>query len=181
VDVGNVVKNNDTALLVVNQIRPVKVAFSVPEKYLADIQKYVAAGKLKVEALIPGDERPESGTIFFVDNAVDTATGTIRLKGNFANREKRLWPGQFVNAVLTLTTQKGAVVIPSQAIQAGQQGSYVYVVKPDHTVEMRMIVMNRSLDGESVIDKGVLPGETVVTDGQIRLVPGRRVEIKQGQ
>ncbi len=181
VDIGSVVKNNDTAMLVVNQLTPVKVAFSVPEKYLADIRKYRAAGTLKVEALIPEDKRAEAGTIFFVDNAVDTATGTIRLKGTFSNREKRLWPGQFVNAILTLTTQKGAVVIPSAAVNSGQQGAYVYVVKPDRTAEMRAVVVNRSLDGETVIDKGIAPGETVVTDGQIRLVPGSRVEIKQGQ
>lgn len=181
VDLGSVVKNNDTAMLVVNQLMPVKVAFSVPEKYLADIRKYRAAGTLKVEALIPEDKRPEAGTIFFVDNAVDTATGTIRLKGTFTNREKRLWPGQFVEVLLTLTTQKGAMVIPSAAVNTGQQGAYVYVVKPDQTAEMRAVVVNRSLDGDTVIDKGVAPGETVVTDGQIRLVPGSRVTPKQGQ
>jgi multidrug efflux system membrane fusion protein len=180
VDEGNVVKNNDTALLTINRIMPIQVAFSVPEKYLSNIKRYRAGGELKVEVLIPGDKTPEVGAVFFIDNSVDPATGTIRLKGRFPNPDRHLWPGQFVNTVLTLTTQKGAVVIPSQAIQTGQQGTFVFVVKPDLTAEMRPISVNRSLNGETVINKGVSPGETVVTDGQIRLVPGSRVEIKTG-
>jgi multidrug efflux system membrane fusion protein len=181
VDEGNVVKNNDTALLTINQISPIEVVFSVPEKYLSKIKVYQAAGKLPVEAAIPSNKTPEKGSIFFIDNTVDPSTGTIRLKGLFPNLQRRLWPGQFVNTILTLTTQKGAVIVPSQAVQTGQRGTYVFVVKPDMTAEVRPVVVGRSLDGETVIDKGVSPGETVVTDGQIRLVPGSRVEIKAGR
>jgi multidrug efflux system membrane fusion protein len=118
--------------------------------------------------------------ITFIDNAVDSATGTIRLKGTFANHERRLWPGQFVNVVLTLTTQPNAIVIPSQAVQTGQQGPFVFVVKPDLTVESRPIAVGRTVDGETVIEKGLPAGEKVVTDGQLRLVPGAKVEIKSG-
>ena len=114
----------------------------------------------------------------FIDNTVDTTTGTIKLKGTFVNKTKRLWPGQFVNVFLTLTTQPDAIVIPSQAVQTGQSGVYVFVIKNDMTVESRPVVVARSLDGESVIGKGLQPGEKVVTDGQIRLVPGAKVEIK---
>ncbi len=180
VDEGNVVKNNDTALLVINQIVPIAVIFSVPEKYLADIKKYRAAGALQAEVFAPEGNLRESGTIFFVDNTVDATTGTIRLKGRFPNPDRRLWPGQFVDTVLTLTTQKDAVIIPSQAILTGQEGNFVFVVKSDATVEMRPVTVNRPLNGETVIDKGLSPGETVVTDGQVRLVPGSRVEIKTG-
>jgi membrane fusion protein, multidrug efflux system len=175
---GNLVKANDIALLTINQIAPINVTFTVPEQYLGDIKKYQALGNLKVEAVIPGKEHPETGTLYFMDNTVDPSTGTIRLKGTFSNSEKRLWPGQFVNIAMTLTTQKGATLIPTQAIQRGQQGTFVFVVKSDRTVETRAVVVNRSLDGETVIDKGLSPGETVVTDGQIRLVPGSSVEIK---
>ncbi len=120
---GNMIKDNDTVMVVINQMTPIYVAFSVPEQNLAEIKKYMVEGKLKVEALIPNDEtRPEKGIISFVDNAVDTTTGTIRLKGTFANKEKRLWPGQFVRVVLTLTEEPNAIVVPSQAIQTGQEG-----------------------------------------------------------
>jgi len=139
----------------------------------------MAAGKLKVEAIITGNEDfPAKGSITFIDNAVDISTGTIKLKGTFENKERRLWPGQFVNVVLTLTTQPDALVVPSQAVQTGQQGLYVFVVKSDLTVESRPVVTGRNLDGEVVIEKGLSSGEQVVTDGQLRLVPGAKVEIK---
>jgi multidrug efflux system membrane fusion protein len=176
---GNMIKDNDTIMVVINQITPIYVAFSVPEENLAEIKKYRIEGKLKVEALIPNDEkRPEKGVISFVDNAVDTATGTIRLKGTFANKEKRLWPGQFVRVVLTLTEEPNAIVVPTQAIQTGQEGPYVFVVKPDLTVESRPIVPGLNLNNETVIRKGLKAGENVVTDGQLRLYPGSKVEIK---
>jgi multidrug efflux system membrane fusion protein len=176
---GNMIKDNDTIMVVINQITPIYVAFSVPEENLAEIKKYMAEGKLKVEALIPNDEtRPEKGFISFVDNTVDTTTGTIRLKGTFANKEKRLWPGQFVRVVLTLTEEPNAIVIPSQAIQTGQEGPYVFIVKPDLTVESRPIVLGLTLNNETVVQKGVKPEEKVVTDGQLRLYPGAKVEIK---
>jgi multidrug efflux system membrane fusion protein len=176
---GNMIKDNDTTMVVINQVTPIYVTFSVPEQYLAEIKKYMVEGKLKVDALIPNDERrPEKGIISFVDNAVDTTTGTIRLKGTFSNKEKRLWPGQFVRVVLTLTEEPNAIMVPSQAIQTGQEGQYVFVVKSDLTVESRPIVSGLTLDNETVIQKGLNPGENVVTDGQLHLYPGARVEIK---
>jgi multidrug efflux system membrane fusion protein len=176
---GNVVKANDVPLVVINQINPIYVTFSVPEKDLPEIKRHMAAQKLKVEAVIPSDEKsPEQGILTFVDNTVDTTTGTIRLKGTFENREKRLWPGQFVTASLTLTVQPDAIVVPSQAVQTGRQGEYAFVVKPDLTVESRALVVSRTTDGETVISQGLRPGETVVTDGQLRLVPGAKVEVK---
>jgi multidrug efflux system membrane fusion protein len=139
----------------------------------------MAVGKLQVEALIPmNEERPERGVITFIDNAVDTNTGTIRLKGTFANRENKLWPGQFVNVVLTLTTEPNAIVVPSQTIQTGQEGQYIFVVKEDLTVESRPVVAGRTMNNETVVKKGLNPDEKVVTDGQLLLYPGAKVEIK---
>ncbi len=179
---GNVVKANDVAMVTINKVAPIYVTFSIPEQNLSEIKKYGAEGSLKVEALIPGDEkRPAQGALTFINNAVDTATGTIQLKGTFENRDKRLWPGQFVNVVVTLTTQRNAVVMPSAALQAGQQGQYVFVVKPDFTVESRPVVVARSFGDLSVVTQGVKPGEKVVTDGQLNLIPGTRVEIKDSQ
>jgi multidrug efflux system membrane fusion protein len=177
---GNLIKANaDNPMVTINQIQPIYVTFSVPEQYLNEIKKYMAAGKLNVEAFISKEDvMPEQGVLTFIDNTVDMATGTIKLKGTFANKGKRLWPGQFVNVLLTLTMQPDAIVIPSQAVQAGQSGVYVFVIKSDLTVESRPVVVDRSLDGESVIEKGLQPGEKVVTDGQLRLVPGAKVEIK---
>ena len=176
---GNIIKADDVNLIVIHQIVPIDVAFSVPEQNLQEIKKYMALGKLQVDALVPSNnERPEQGTVTFVDNAVDTSTGTIRLKGTFANRERKLWPGQFVNVVLTLTREPNTIVVPSQAIQTGQQGQYVYVVKQDLTVESRPVVVGRSVNNETIVQKGLLAGEKVVTDGQLRLYPGARVEIK---
>jgi multidrug efflux system membrane fusion protein len=122
--------------------------------------------------------KPEQGELAFIDNTVDMATGTIKLKGTFANRGKRLWPGQFVSAVLTLTSQPDAIIVPSQSIQTGQKGQYVFVIKNDLTVEDRPVIVGRTLNSETVIDKGLQSGERVVTDGQLRLVPGAKVEVK---
>ena len=139
----------------------------------------MAIRKLSVEAILPNDGKgPEQGILTFVDNAVDSTTGTIRIKGTFANRENRLWPGQFVNVVLTLTEELNAIIVPSQAVQTGQDGPYVFVVKPDLTVESRSVTVSRTLQHETVVQKGLQPGETVVTDGQIRLRPGVLVEAK---
>jgi multidrug efflux system membrane fusion protein len=177
---GNLIKANaDNPMVTINQIQPIYVTFSVPEQYLNEIKKYMTAGKLGVEAFISKEDViSEQGVLTFIDNTVDMTTGTIKLKGTFANKGKRLWPGQFVNVLLTLTMQPDAIVVPSQAVQAGQSGVYVFVIKSDLTVESRPVVVDRSLDGESVIKKGLQPGEKVVTDGQIRLVPGAKVEIK---
>jgi multidrug efflux system membrane fusion protein len=176
---GNIIKENDVSLVVINQITPIYVSFSAPEQYLGEIKKYMRAGNLKVEAIVPNNEGSTyQGFISFVDNAVDTATGTIKLKGTFTNKERRLWPGQFTNVVLTLTTEPNAIVVPSQTIQTGQQGQYVFIVHPDLTVESRSVVVGRTIDGETVIVKGLTPDEKVVTDGQLRLYPGVKVEIK---
>jgi len=179
---GNVIKANDLVMVTINKIMPIYVTFSVPEQNLSDIKKYSAEGSLKVEAIIPGDEkRPAQGMLTFINNAVDTSTGTIQLKGTFENKDKRLWPGQFVNVALTLTTQRNAVVMPSSAAQAGQQGQYVFVVKPDFTVESRPVMIARTVDDLAVVAQGVAPGEKVVTDGQLQLIPGTRVEVKGDQ
>jgi membrane fusion protein, multidrug efflux system len=180
-DEGNLIKANaDTAMVVINQVQPIYVTFSVPEQNLSEIKRYMSEGKLRVEAILSKeDERPEQGVLTFVDNAVDLATGTIKLKGTFANKEKRLWPGQFVNTVLTLTSQPDAVVVPSQSIQTGQKGQYVFVIKDDLTVEDRPVTVGRTLNSETVIEKGLRAGEKVVTDGQLRLVPGAKVQLKE--
>ena len=179
---GNMIKANDTPFLVsINQVQPIYATFTVPEQNLADIKHYSNQGKLRVQALIPNDSRgPVGGWLSFVDNTVDQATGTIKLKGEFANADRRLWPGQFVDVVLTLAQQPNAIVVPSQAIQNGQTGQFVMVIKPDMTVEARPVILDRSTDGQAVISKGLTAGEQVVTDGQLRLVPGvTRVELKQ--
>ncbi len=179
---GNVIKANDLTMVTINKIAPIYVTFSVPEQNLSDIKKYMTAGALKVGAIIPGDEkRPAQGVLTFVNNAVDTTTGTIQLKGTFENKDKRLWPGQFVNVIVTLTTQKNAVIMPSAALQAGQQGQYVFVVKPDFTVESRAVTVARTYGDLAVVSQGVQPGEKVVTDGQLQLIPGVHVEVKGGQ
>jgi membrane fusion protein, multidrug efflux system len=179
---GNVVKANDTGnpMVTLNGIHPIYVAFSVPEQSLEDVKRYRAEGTLKVEAVVPGQvEGQARGDLTFVNNTVDPNTGTIQLKATFPNADNLLWPGQFVNVVLTLTMQRNAVVVPSQAIQTGQKGTYVFVVKPDQTVESRPVTPGRTVGRETVVDKGVGPGERVVTDGQLRLYPGAKVDVKQ--
>jgi membrane fusion protein, multidrug efflux system len=176
---GNIVKANDTnPLVVINQVNPIYVTFSVPESQLPDIKRYMAAGPVQVSATIPNDSGPpEQGALTFVDNAVDPATGTVKLKGTFENQQQRLWPGQFVNVSVTLTTQPNVIVVPSAAVQTGQQGRYVFVVKDDQTVEMRKVEVQRATGEKSLIASGLAPGETVVTDGQLRLRPGSKVKI----
>jgi len=178
---GNLIKANaDNAMVVINQIQPIYVTFSVPEQYLPEIKKYMSGGKVKVEAFITkGEDNPEEGILTFIDNSVDLATGTIKLKATFANKAKRLWPGQFVDTVVTLTTQPNAIVVPSSAIQTGQKGQYVFVIKDDLTVESRPVAVGRTLNSETVIEKGLQAGEKVVTDGQLRLVPGSKIQIKE--
>jgi multidrug efflux system membrane fusion protein len=180
---GNLIKATaDTSMVVINQIQPIYVTFSIPEQYLAEIKRYMAIEKVKVEAVIGKDEsHPVEGVLTFVDNAVDTTTGTIKLKATFANQERRLWPGLFVNVAVTLTTQPNAVVVPTQAVQTGQSGQYVFVIKDDLTTESRPVVVGRALDGETVVEKGLQPGERVVTDGQLRLIPGSKVDIKNSE
>jgi multidrug efflux system membrane fusion protein len=155
------------------------VAFTIPEARLADLRRYMAGGSLTVAATPQGSDTPAHGRIAFIDNAVDQNTGTIRIKGTFPNTDGRLWPGQFVSVVVTLSTDPTAIVVPSAAVQAGQEGTYVIAVKPDQSVEMRPVKVARTRGAESVIASGVRPGETVVTDGHLRLVPGGRISAKQ--
>jgi multidrug efflux system membrane fusion protein len=173
---GNLVRGNDAAPLVtINQVSPVSVAFAIPEARLPELNRYMAQGSLRVTATPPNDDVPSVGRITFVDNAVDQNTGTIKIKGTFPNTDRRLWPGQFVNVVVTLTTDPGAIVVPTVAVQDGQQGPYVFAVKDDQTVEMRPVTVARARGAETVVASGLQPGEIVVTDGHLRLVPGSRI------
>jgi multidrug efflux system membrane fusion protein len=177
---GNLVRANDTTPLVtINQIMPISVAFAIPEARLSDLKRYMSGGSLKVTATHPNDEGPGAvGRIAFVDNAVDENTGTIRIKGTFPNADRQLWPGQFVNVVVTLTTDPDAIVVPSVAVQTGQQGTFVFVVKQDQTVEMRPVTVGRTNGTDTVLSDGVQSGDMVVTDGHLRLVPGSRISVK---
>jgi multidrug efflux system membrane fusion protein len=177
---GNLVKANDTTPLVtITQATPIYVTFAVPEGELAKVNRARAAGPVRVEAALPSDEaRPLTGVLSFVDNAVDMTTGTIRLKATFENPERRLWPGQFVKVTLTTGVEANALVVPSQAVQTGQDGPYVYVVKDDLTVEPRPVKPGPGVEGVVVITKGLAACERVVTDGQLRLSPGAKVELK---
>ena len=179
VNEGNLIKaNDDKPMVVINKIQPVYVSFSVPENNLQEIKKYMASGKLNVEASVSKeDKRPEKGVLTFVDNTVDTATGTIRLKAAFDNKGRALWPGQFVNVQITLATIHDAVVVPSQAVQTGQQGQFVFVIKAD-TAELRPVNAGITHEDMTVIERGLAPGEQVVTDGQMLLMPGEKVEVK---
>ncbi len=181
VHAGNIVKPDaDTAMVVINQLHPVYVNFSIPEQRLAQVREVMTSHKLPVEVSFPGVQQTETGEMSFVDNSVDAKTGTITLKGLFANADGRLWPGEFVNATLIVSERANAILVPSQAVQTGQQGSYVFVVEPGMKVELRKIVVGASLDGETVVTGGLKPGETVVTDGQLRLIPGSKVTVKSG-
>lgn len=175
---GNVVKANEAVLVTINQIAPIYLTFAVPERELPEIRRRQNAGSLVVEAEEPATGRSLGrGELTFVDNSVDRATGTITLKATFANLDRVLWPGEFVNAVLTLATEQNAVVAPVGAVQNGQEGTFAYVVKADGTVESRPVTVARSVAGGVVIATGLTGGETVVTDGQLRLVPGSKVEV----
>jgi len=177
---GNIVAPNTMELMTITEMEPIYVTFSVPEAQLADIKKYMAQGKLSVYAS-PQDNavHQEVGVLTFIDNSVDSTTGTIKLKGTFQNADKQLWPGQFVRVTLRLTTRPNAVVIPNQAIQNGQDGQFVYVVKDDMRVEMRPVVTSTRVDQELVVDSGLRPGEKIVTEGQLRLAPNTRVQVRE--
>lgn len=176
---GNIVKANETSLLVINQIQPIYVAFSVPEQYLADIKERMARGKLQVVASVPDQtQKPAEGVLTFLNNTVDSSTGTILLKGTFSNTDRRLWPGQFINAHLKLMSQANATVVPTQAVQTAEKGLFVYVIKSDMTTDVRPVEAGTTYQSDTVIERGVQPGERVVTDGQLRLYPGAKVTIK---
>jgi multidrug efflux system membrane fusion protein len=183
VDEGNLVKANaDTPLVIINSLEPIDVSFSVPEQHLAEIRASQSGSRLPVTARVKMDHaQAMEGQLTFINNAVDTDTGTIMLRGTFANKDHFLWPGQFVDVSLTLGEQNNAVVVPNPAVVRGQEGLYVYVIKPDNTVESRPVEVDRTVGRDTVIAKGLTAGERVVTDGQLRLVPGAKVEVKQAQ
>ncbi len=179
---GNLIKGNDEnkSLVTIHQIQPVFVTFALPEKFLGQINR--SMGETKMQVLVdtqnPMSSEPIAGTVTFVNNTVDVSTATIRLKASFPNRDRRLWPGQTVNVLLTLGIHRNAVVAPSQAIQTSQSGPYAFVVLSGGTAEMRPVVLARNTNGEAVIEKGLAPGEMVVTDGQLLLTPGAKVSVK---
>jgi multidrug efflux system membrane fusion protein len=174
---GNLIKVNDVALVVINRIAPIFVSFGVPEEQLAAIKQRSTHAQLPVQASTDADPgKIAQGKLTVIDNAVDTNTGTIRLKAIFDNQEHTLWPGQFANVVLTLDTQSNATVVPSEAVQDGQRGQFIFVVKADQTVESRNVTVTRTIGRKAVIAKGIAPGETVVTDGQLRLYPGAKIQ-----
>ena len=173
---GNLIKANaDTAMVTINQVCPIKVSFTVPGKHFADIKKYRDQGSLLV-SLTGSEGAPATGTFAFLDNAIDQTTGTLRLKAEFANNDRSLWPGQFVEIRLALTSRPNMTVVPTQAVQVGQGGAHVFVVKDDASVEERAITTGMRIDGETVIESGLTPGEKVVTDGQLQLTSGTKVE-----
>jgi membrane fusion protein, multidrug efflux system len=180
IDQGSMIKaNDDKGMVEIVQFMPLYVDFSVPEQHLSEIRKHLSQAPLRVEATIPEAQGvPEPGNLTFMDNEVHRQTGTLRLRGTFANKSKRLWPGQFVKVVLTVTTRSGALLVPYAAIQKGQSGEFVFVVKPDSTAEARPVTVGMVHGGEAVIEKGVTSGEQVVVDGQVRLTHGAKVEIK---
>src|SRR5664279_6538620 len=180
---GNVVTANNMDMMTINQVEPIYVTFSVPESQLTAIKKYMALGSLTVRAR-PQDADTadeERGGLTFVDNTVDMTTGTIKLKGTFPNTDHKLWPGQFVRVTLRLTTQQNAVVVPNEAIQTGQAGQFIYVVKDDKKVEVCLLYTSDAADEDMVVSEGLAVGETVVTEGQLRLAPGSKVVVRDGR
>jgi membrane fusion protein, multidrug efflux system len=184
---GNVVKAVDTVptvtpMVTITQLRPIYVTFTVPERHLDSLRAALASGRLPVVVTIPSSPlNPIAGQLTFIDNQVDAATGTISLKATFANDDARLWPGQFVNVTVTLGVQANALAVPGTAIQAGQNGPYVFVIKPDSTVELRLVRVDRSVTNKTVIAEGLTAGERVVVDGQLRLTNGTRVTVQRSE
>lgn len=181
-DRGNVVKANDSVLVTINRLTPVNASFTISGKELDALKRRMSAGKIAVEAELPGAAGgKELGIVSFIDNTIDPGTGMIRVKASFPNGKKLLWPGQFVNLSLTIARLNNAVVVPSQAIQTGQKGLFVFAVLPDGTAEIRPVSVGPASGGMTVIEKGIQPGEQVVIDGQMRVVPGGKVEVKGGE
>jgi len=180
---GNVVMANSLELMTINEVEPIYVTFAVPESQLPAIKNYMAGHTLQVRARPQDDPsaQEETGDLTFVDNAVDVTTGTIKLKGTFQNKDHKLWPGQYVRVTLRLTMQQNAIVVPNQAVQTGQNGSFVYVVKTDRSVESRPVVTGIRVEQDLVVDKGLEVGETVVTEGQLRLAPGSKVVVRDAR
>jgi len=165
---------------VINQVSPIYVDFAVPQQYLGSIKSFMARSSLVVQATPPGDSIAEKGVLTFVNNTVDATTGTIHLLASFPNTDQRLWPGQFSNVLLRLNEEQNVLVVPSQAVQTGQQGDYVFVTKPDMTVDVRQIKVGQSVNNQTQVLQGLSDGETVVIDGQVRLVPGTKVYVSKG-
>ena len=179
VDVGNVVQANATALLSIQHIDPIYVNFTITERDLPEVQKEMSHGLLKALVRVPSDPEGQAraGKVEFLDNAVQNSTGTVTLRATVSNPDRHLWPGQFVNVKLVLSTKKGAVLIPEQATQISQKGPFAYVVKPDDTVELRQLSLGQRQGDNVVVVQGVEAGERVVTAGQLTLMPGGRVRI----
>jgi multidrug efflux system membrane fusion protein len=178
---GNLVKVNDVPLVIIHQVTPIFVNFSVPEQHLAAIRRLNASRKLPVSVFARDNpDHAATGQLSVIDNTVDSATGTIHLKATFENPDRALWPGQFVTVVLTLDTIQNATVIPAEAVQPGQQGPFVYVVKADNSVENRSVHVGRTVGKKTLVESGVAPGDTVVTDGQLRLFPGAKIQAVEG-
>jgi multidrug efflux system membrane fusion protein len=179
---GNVVRANTDILVAINQLRPIRVSFSIPENKLSLLRKYSAQRRLEVNVRQTGtaDDLAIKGLLVFMDNEVDPATGTVTLKAEFSNEAGLLWPGQFADVDLILDVESGAITVPAGAVVTGQDGTFVFVVGQDKKVEKRTVKLNRTLDDTAVIDEGLKEGETVVTDGQMRLVPGAVVAVKSG-
>jgi multidrug efflux system membrane fusion protein len=177
---GSLIRANDTApMVVINQLSPINVTFAIPEAQLAPLKRYMQQGGVVVDVAPPSDASSRSrGLVTFIDNSVDPATGTIKIKGSFPNSDHMLWPGQFVNVVLTLSADKDAIVAPTAAVQAGQDGQYVFVVKKDQSAEMRPVQVGRTIGNETIVTKGLQADEVVVTDGHLRLTPGAKVTIR---
>ncbi|HUK58327.1 MAG TPA: efflux RND transporter periplasmic adaptor subunit [Stellaceae bacterium] len=179
---GNSIKANDVPLATINQVKPIYIGFSLPQGELPALRAAMAAGKVSVSAKPAGDAgTPLTGMVTFFDNTVDTTSGTIAVRATFANDDERLWPGQFVNVSVTTRTDANAIVVPPSAIQIGQDGDYVFVVKPDNTAEIRPVTVSRTVDGASVVEKGLAAGEKVVVDGQMRLSNGARVDVRPAE
>lgn len=181
VDVGNVVQTNTTGLLLIQRMDPIYADFTITEGDLPEVQRELARGSLKTLVRIPSDDpkRARDGKLTFLDNAVQNATGTVNLRATVPNADHHFWPGQFVNVTLVLATSKGAVLVPSQATQISQQGPYVYVVKPNDTVELRLITQGQRQEDDVVVTKGVADGERVVVTGQLTLMPGAKVHVQE--
>ena len=178
---GNLVKANDenSILVVINQVHPIYVQFSVPEQHLDQLRARMNESQLEVIANPPNERTHIShGALSLIDNAVDQTTGTVKLKATFPNENEALWPGQFVNTTLTLAEIPNAITVPAKAVQSGQKGQYVFVVKSDHTAEMRLVVLGKTEGETAVIEKGLAAGEPVIVDGHVRVVPGGKVEPK---
>jgi multidrug efflux system membrane fusion protein len=181
-NVGNLVKANDTSYLVqLNQIEPIYVTFSIPERSLEQVRAYAAKGKLKVLAYPKNEQqggKPAEGVLTFIDNGVDMTTGTVKLKATFPNQDRKLWPGEYVNAALELSLIKDATVVPTKAVQSGQQGDYVYVITPQDTAQSRSVTVSGSYQDLTLLSKGVNPGERVVVNGQLRVAPDAKVVVQ---